>query len=233
MSIKLFISHSTWRKPDLNERLQAQVEAHSEFRELLCRRLREVIAPKIEVIIDQDIPVGRPWRDFLFGAIAECNAAIVLLNEQALHYSPWVDAELTVLGFRAYKEPDDFRLFVVPVGGVKAADLAKKTVWRPIDIDGLQVVPRGGPDETDPRAVEDLIQKVIGALSELREVRSEGSSCWLVSRLCNLLPSDLNVLKEIAERLNLRLAQSTNSFVLRRLSHTFFITTVLHLLWSY
>ena len=111
MSIRVFISHSTIPKEGVHEDICAK-PAHAEFLELLCARLRSETNPAIELIVDKDIPCGRYWREFLLKEMTECHAAIVLLNEQELDFSDWVETELTVFAYREFNEKKYFSLII-------------------------------------------------------------------------------------------------------------------------
>ena len=82
----MFVSHSTTEKDGLPEEMLKALPAHAKFRQEGCRRIGEIEG--VEVIVDEDIPLGRPWREFLFGEIGECRAAVILVNKQALEHSP-------------------------------------------------------------------------------------------------------------------------------------------------
>lgn len=224
MSIRIFISHSTCLKEGIKDQFQAQIPAHAAFRQLLCERLRQVQDPKIEVVVDEDIPVGRFWRDFLFDEIADCSAAIVLVNKQALHCSPWVETEVTVLGYRARNEKDNFCLIIVPFGGVTEADIASKPAWAPVAISELQMKPRHGLDENNLEAVDQLVQDIVEALRCLPDWTIDNSSSgWLVDHLCALLELKPEALKEFATRINVNTNKITRAHVLlRRVAHAMY-----------
>lgn len=214
MSIRVFVSHSTWPKPDLGPKLQSQVAAHAEFRDELCRQLK---VNGIEVVVDKDIPVGRHWREFLFDGIAECQAAIILVNEQALYHSPWVDTEVKILGYRAFTENKDFCLIVVPFGGVTGTQITEHAAWEPIAIRDLQMLPRQGLDVSDKEAVGKVFRQIVQVLEQLDEAISDNSvSGWLVSRLAALLEFEVDDLREIGKRLRADTADVHNASVLRR-----------------
>ena len=214
MSIHVFVSHSTWPKPDLNPKLQSQVAAHAAFRQELCRQLK---THGIEVVVDEEIPVGRHWREFLFAGIAECRAAIILVNEQALYHSPWVDTEVKILGYRAFIEKKEFCLIVIPFGGVTGAQIAKHAAWEPVAIRELQLLPRHGLDLNDKEAVGKLFQQVVQILQQSKEaIWDDSTSGWLVSRLSSLLEFEAYDLKEIGKHLGVDSTGVDNVNVLRR-----------------
>jgi hypothetical protein len=214
MSIRVFISHSTVPKKGIHEDICAK-PAHAEFLELLCARLRSETNPAIELIVDKDIPCGRYWREFLFKEMAECHAAIVLLNEQALDCSDWVETEVTVFGYRAFNEKKYFRLILVPFGGMTEKNIEGKKAWRPISINELQVVPRGGLKELTSEAVETLSQQIIASLRDLQNCSGDAPSGFLVTRLCGLLPKEEYVLRGIASKLGISYSGSVFANKLR------------------
>jgi len=209
MSIRVFISHSTLPKEGVSEDICAK-PAHAEFLELLCSRLRNETDPAIELIVDKNIPPGRHWREFLFKEMAECHAAIVLLNQQALDCSDWVDTEVTVFGYRALNDKENFRLILIPFDGMTEKNIEGKKAWRPISINELQVVSTGGLESLDDDAVETLCQKIIASLRALPECSGEEASGFLVRRLCGLLPPKDYVLRGIASKLGI--SYSGNDF---------------------
>ncbi|MET0646663.1 MAG: toll/interleukin-1 receptor domain-containing protein [Pyrinomonadaceae bacterium] len=222
MGISVFISHSTWPKQGLDPRLQAQLPGQSAFRKRLCDRLAR--EPGITVVVDEQIPAGRSWREFLFDGIAECSAAVVLVNEQALKHSPWVETEVKVLCYRAHNEKEDFRLIVVPFGGVTGAHIAGHASWEPVAIGEFQMLPRHGLDETDGAAVDALIEQIVDDLRGLPElVEGRSKSGWLVDRLCALLDIETHHLKEIGASLGADVAGVVSQAVLkRRVAHAIY-----------
>lgn len=215
MSIRVFISHSTCRKDGLDQKLQDLVPAHAAFRRQLCERLKQ--EPGIDVVVDEDMPPASFWREFLFERIADCNAAIVLVNEQALRHSPWVDTEVKVLGYRAHHEKDYFRLIIVPFGGIKGADIDKHPGWEPVALSELQMLPHDELDITNAKKVDGVIRQIISTLRELPEVVEDNtSSGWLVNRLCALLEMEPPHLLEIGKRLGADTAGICNPSTLRR-----------------
>ena len=214
MSIRVFISHSTIPKEGVSEDVCAKPD-HAEFLDSLCSRLRNETNPAIELIVDKGIPCGRYWREFLFKEMAECHAAIVLLNEQALDCSDWVETEVTVFGYRAFNEKKYFRLILVPFGGMTEVNIEGKKAWRPILINELQVVPRGGLKELTPDAVEVLSQKIIESLRDLPNRSGDAPSGFLVTRLCGLLPKEEYVLHGIASKLGISYSGSVFANQLR------------------
>jgi len=214
MCIPVFISHSTVPKKGISEDICAK-PAHAAFLKELCDHLRKEKNPKIEVLIDSDLSGGDPWRDTLFNCIEKCHAAIVLINKQALDNSTWVETEVNILAYRARVHKTNFRLILVPFGGVKEADIANKIAWDAVAIKEFQVEPRGGLNETDPCAVNELKQKIVTTLQNLPNQQEDLPMAWTARSLfvklnaillhgSGLIPH-LNILRDITQTLNVPL----------------------------
>jgi hypothetical protein len=129
----------------------------------------------------------------------------------------WINTEISVLGYRAYTEKDDFRLIVIPYGGVTEAEIARKTAWQPVAVGELQMLPRQGLDETDTAAVEAVIQQVVETLKNLPDVgQDESVSGWLVARLCAFLRLEVADLRKIGSSLGADTAGIADVSVIRR-----------------
>jgi hypothetical protein len=215
MAIRVFISHSTSDRPDLEPGERALVQEHSRFRQKFCARLSQ--EPGIEVVVDDNIPAGSRWREFIFESLGDCNAGIILANEQAISRSPWVDTEAKILGWRAWYEKKDFRLIVVPFGGLKSADIASRTGWEAIALTELQMVPRDGLDHSDQSAVEKAVSQIIATLKELPDFHEHRSSTgWLVARFAGLLDIDTAFLRDLARRVRADITGIITDEALRR-----------------
>ncbi len=218
MSVKVFVSHSTWAKQDLPEPLLAQIPAHAKFREAVCDRLsREA---NFEVLVDQDIPPAVPWRERLFGALADCNAAVILINQQALLHSPWVDTEARILAWRAWVDRASFRLIMILYGGVTRQQLAQHRDWEAIAPAELQMLPtdKNGLDISNPAAVADALEAAVGAIRPLAvdEGPAGGESQWLLGRLTGLLAFEPAALSQLAQKVNIKAPGAMNEISLRR-----------------
>lgn len=213
MSIIVFISHSTKPKKGINSQPEDQLRAQACFLNELSKCLRANQA--IDVVTDEIIPPGKSWRDFLFGGAAECHAAIILVNEQALCHSPWVDTEVKILYYRKYTEGNDFCFLMLPLGNIDANRIAKHTPWEAINPGELQMLLSQGLDVNDKKAVEKVIRKLAGILKELDEA-SNTNTAWLVRRLCALLDFSVENLKILGNSLGINLAGITNEFAVRR-----------------
>ncbi|MEE4424092.1 toll/interleukin-1 receptor domain-containing protein [Streptomyces bugieae] len=107
--IKVFLSHSSKADPHARE-----------VRELVAHGLRR---RGYDVLVDvEGLSEGEEWRARVYHWLAECEAAVVLVNRHALE-SEWVRKEAALLMWRRFFNP---ALHVVPalVGGVTARELS-------------------------------------------------------------------------------------------------------------
>lgn len=203
MAIKVFISHST--SPDPNKkielRLLEQLPAHAEFRNELCARL--AAEKDIECFVDDHTRTGDQWREVLFGEMDECNAAVILVNELALTCSDWVDTEAKILCWRAWVEKKNFRLIIVPFGGITPERIARHQPWAAIAPGEIQMVPRGGNglDIAQAGAVKAVLDDIVATLRSLPDDADPAASSWIVSVLGSFLANDPSELKRVARRL--------------------------------
>lgn len=111
MGTKLFVSHSS------------HSDASKTRLRTVCQRLGNA---GFSVLVDyEEIEAGDAWRDRIHVSLAECQAALILFDEEALS-SPWVLKEATILSWRRALEKDGFRLFPVCLGSVAKGDLETK-----------------------------------------------------------------------------------------------------------
>lgn len=214
MSIKVFVSHSTFAKEGLEPRLLEMVPEHANFRERVCERLRREDC--FEVFSDRDLPTASHWREVLFGQLGDCNAAVILINEQALLHSPWVDTEARILCWRSWVErKDHFRLIMIPFGGVTRSQISKHKPWEAIAPGEIQM--ETDLDIGDAQAVEKILQNVVESIHSLPYAGSQQSgSSWIVNRLFKLLDLDLTMLREICAKLDIAVASGSSKNALQR-----------------
>src|ERR1017187_5155766 len=111
MGTKLFVSHSS------------HADASRTRLRTVCQKLENA---GFFVLVDyEEIKSGDAWRDRIHTSLAECQAALILFDEEALN-SPWVLKEATILSRRRALEKDSFRLFPVRLGSVAKDDLETK-----------------------------------------------------------------------------------------------------------
>jgi len=130
METKLFVSHSS--HSDVSKtRLRT-----------VCQKLKD---SGFFVLVDyEEIESGDAWRDRIHASLAECQAALILFDEEALR-SPWVLKEATILSWRRALEKENFRLLPVRLGSVKKDDLDTKQ-FTPLLLNEIQHVVSGDAD---------------------------------------------------------------------------------------
>lgn len=185
MSVNVFISHSTSTIPE-----------HAAF----CRAIHDCLTDaKFNVFLDEkNVEIGAHWRDVIFGSLAECNAAVLLVNEKAMSASDWVDTEARILCWRAWVERKHFRVVIIPFGGVTREQIAEHKPWKPLALAEVEMIPAAGTlDIDDPDAVKDVVADVIKLLTPGHEGGRAGEA-WIVNTLCSFLPAKLADLKRVA-----------------------------------
>jgi hypothetical protein len=216
MSVRVFVSHSTGQKQGLASDLQNQ--AHRTFRRNLCERLHR--EEGIEPFVDDEMPSGTHWREHLFGKLAECNAALILVNEPALYHSPWVDTEARILAWRAWLDRTAFRLILIHFGGITRTRIAEHRDWEAIAPAEILMLPRSGDslDIDDPAAVQQAMDAVVATLRTLpdEEAVQRSSSGWILSRLASLLSFDRDTLAGLAKLLEVSIPDGANEAKFRR-----------------
>lgn len=121
---RIFISHSSHQQ-ETRERLRA-----------ICDRLTE---QGFNVLVDYDvIKSGDQWRQRIHASLAECQAAAVLFDREALD-SPWVLKEATILAWRNSLEKNDFTLMPILLDDVNRNEL-KTTEYSPLLLSEIQHV---------------------------------------------------------------------------------------------
>jgi hypothetical protein len=150
--------------------------SHSSRADPLARQVRERIAAGLktkhyEVKVDTDaLKPGEDWCPTLYKWLAECDAAVVLFNQEALD-SFWVRREVNILMWRRALNPG---LVVVPVliGGLKTAALRDNGFS-----DVLPVEFARAPTEVqDESVIEDLVKQVLQQFAELPDLSTESDS---------------------------------------------------------
>lgn len=195
MAVRVFISHSTGPKEGCEP-----IPHHAEFRKRVCKRL---VDEGFDVGVDVDIEAGAPWRKRIFGRLDECDAAVVLVNRQALEHSPWVDFEMKILGWRAWIEEKHFRLVVVPFGGVTRSRLQQHPSWEALALGELQMVPGGdaGLYLDDEHTVVEALDKIVESLRKLPGDKPRQSVYgWVVDKLTCILDLEGDSLENVAAK---------------------------------
>ena len=119
---RLFISHSSPEAPALARLTDLHAQLSGLGYEVLLNRTF--------------IRSGDEWRNRIHVMLAECQAAIILLDAAALA-SPWVLKESTILSWRKDLEGEEFYLQPVRFRGITADDL-KTRQYSPLLLTELQ-----------------------------------------------------------------------------------------------
>lgn len=64
-------------------------------------------------------------------------------------------------------DQENFRLIMVPFGGITGKQIEEHEAWKPAFVDRLQVLPRDGLNESDEGAVNTIFEEIINNLKEL------------------------------------------------------------------
>jgi len=143
--VKVFVSHSSRTDPfasEVREAVRDGLQGH-------------------QVFVDMDVlRPGDEWRAVLYQWLAECHAAVVLVNREALS-SAWVRREVSILLWRrALGVP----LTIVPViiGDLRTKDLQDAGLG---DLPGLLQAARLAPGQGDRGGVQALVTEVVGRLA--------------------------------------------------------------------
>ncbi|MFJ4976884.1 toll/interleukin-1 receptor domain-containing protein [Streptomyces coeruleorubidus] len=154
---QVFISHSSRRDP---------------LATLVRERIAEGLAAKNhEVKVDTDaLRPGQDWCPTLFRWLADCDAAVVLFNREALD-SFWVRREVNVLMWRRALNPG---LLVVPVliGGLTSADVKDHGFS---DVLPVQFA-RPPAEALDGSAVDSLVSQVLDEFAVLPDMNGQPDS---------------------------------------------------------
>lgn len=140
------ISYSTVQRPFARQ-------LHERLTECGCN-------PKLDHL---DIAMGDRWRQTIAWWLSACQAAVVLLSEEAIA-SPWVRYELSVLSNRALLERN-VRLVLVYLG-VSPADVHRRPGFEPFQLGEVQSyheIPDDNPDE-------DTLAALVKSIHEVAEV---------------------------------------------------------------
>ena len=94
------------------------------------------------------------WRRYIHEALAECDAAVILLSNWSLG-SAWVRYEATVLTERAWQD-NQFKLLPVVLPGTDRAKLDTSD-WRPLQLSEIQY-----PKTDDSATIIESVKKFVG-----------------------------------------------------------------------
>lgn len=181
--MKVFVSHSSRADPfavEVREAVRDGLQGH-------------------QVFVDMDVlRLGDEWRAVLYQWLAECHAAVVLVNREALS-SAWVKREVSILLWRrALGVP----LTIVPViiGDLRTQDLRDAGLG---DLPGLLQAAQLAPGQGAP-GVQALVTDVVGRLAGAEQYALDKSpmAAW-VKAVAHALGqvSDLDSLVSAAQEL--------------------------------
>jgi hypothetical protein len=174
--VNVFISHSTKTIPE-----------HRAFLLALAGRLRR---EDFEVFVDADnVTAGAHWREVIFGRLADCNAAVILVNEPALSLSDWVDTEARIVCWRAWVERKNFCVIIVPIGGVTRTRITEHKPWQPLALAEVQMPATDTLDIANAAAVAEMFEHIIATLRAMPDQETFGvGESWIVHTLGGFLP---------------------------------------------
>jgi hypothetical protein len=165
--------------------------SHSSHSEAAKTRLAKLVAAlgnapgKVEVSYDSEqIEDGSRWRDVIDAMLADCDAAIVLVSNDALE-SAWVLKEATLLRARyeaeynAIQKRPDFPLLPVLLDGITVQQLKDHVLWHPLELEAIQFI-----SHETPSAIAKRIKRRLNELSEsLRPTPLERLAADVAGRL--------------------------------------------------
>jgi len=149
--------------------------SHSSKRDPLARKVRKSVvdgltAMNYEVNVDTDaLPAGRDWCLQLMWWLAECDVAVVLLNERALD-SHWVRREVNILMWRRALWPS-LRVLPVLVGNVTPDQFENRGFEDLLSLECVQLPHEHGEDACE--YAQKLAAAALGEFAELPDVRHE------------------------------------------------------------
>lgn len=180
--MRIFISHGTdkTRPEELTylDTLEARLAAAPSPHDVLLDRTR--------------IGAGDDWEGLLHDAIAECQAAVLLLSPRALD-RPWVLKEATLLSYRKAREAV-FPFFCVLLPGVTHEDLASRPAFAALKLDRIQAFAAG----STAQAVADWVREHAATVVPPADTPLDRLERALEARLAHV---DSNELEAICERL--------------------------------
>ncbi|MEJ8669200.1 toll/interleukin-1 receptor domain-containing protein [Streptomyces sp. MS1.AVA.1] len=177
-----FISHSSAK----TEEDQANADS---VRTELIKRLPDL---GWDVRVDDLLPPGTDWRSVLYGWLADCDAAVVLVSKDGLE-STWLKREVHIL---LWRRAVGSRLTIVPVllKGLSPRELRRSELSQLAD---LQCVLQ---DETEPA---DLVSLIVERLGDLGGCADNSAMRAMTTKIEHCLDevTDRFTLRSMAHRL--------------------------------
>ncbi len=228
MSIRVFISHSTIPKEGTAIENRAK-PAHAILLQELRLYLEMQTHPKFDISLDEKIAGSKNWLKTTHTYIEKCQAAIILVNKQALGHSDWITTEVIILGHRAICNKN-FRLIIVPFDNVSVEEIKNNELWKPIALSTTQFVPRNGLNENNIKEKTSFFRDVFSILNGIEDYDEPIPSEWLFHLLCDLLPDDDDVLQQIAAKLDIIYDEYKKLYIKRKISNYLYLNGPLALL---
>lgn len=171
--VKIFISHSSTADPFAGL-----------VREAVSAGLR-----RFDVLVDMEaLEPGDEWASVLYHWLAECHAAVILLNQEALR-STWVRREVNIL---LWRRALGYPLKLVPaiIGGLKPRDISEAGFG---ELEPFQFARIPGSART-PEAAEKLAAKIVSRFAGLSPSALDKTpmGAW-----ANAIASDLSEVKSL------------------------------------
>ncbi|MEV0678894.1 TIR domain-containing protein [Actinosynnema sp. NPDC050436] len=194
----LFLSHSTGKAPG------------GEAARLLDRLLREFGSPTFDLLVDRRIIApSDDWKRRIDEGLSRANAAIALVDRQALLDSRWAEYEIAVL--RHLQGARGLRLYAVLIG-ITRKDLEASDAVGPDGLRDVHVITYHDEEQTMaelheqlPRLSDDITDAEVRLVRELARCLPDdhGGAVAVVDALERAAPrtSPLNVREFIAHRM--------------------------------
>ncbi|MFD0003482.1 toll/interleukin-1 receptor domain-containing protein [Streptomyces sp. NPDC127178] len=177
-----FISHSSAK----TEEDQANADS---VRTELIKRLPDL---GWDVRVDDLLPPGTDWRSVLYGWLADCDAAVVLVSKDGLE-STWLKREVHIL---LWRRAVGSRLTIVPVllKGLSPRELRRSELSQLADLQCVQ------QDETEPA---DLVSRIVERLGDLGGCADNSAMRAMTTKIEHCLDevTDRFTLRSMAHRL--------------------------------
>ncbi len=182
---KIFISHSARVKNDEPTPVAG----------LILQALRAKLEPRFKPLVDESLPIGKDWNPQLRLWLAQCHAAIVLLDEKAFG-SEWVMREVIILAQRRAVDP---KLFLLPVIINLKGENLKNTLFEDLLPVQMLKFPKVSPDD-DSDIVDEIMKIVDERCSGAPDGISDAMYKW-IRDLAAQLPIEGERLEDAARKL--------------------------------
>jgi hypothetical protein len=171
--VKVFISHSSTADPFAGQVRQAVAEGLRRY----------------EVLVDMDVlQPGDEWASVLYHWLAECHAAVILVNQEALR-STWVRREVNIL---LWRRALGYPLKLVPaiIGDLSPEDISAAGFD---ELEPFQFA-RIKSSQRTPEAAQRLAAKIVGRFADGGQSASDETP---MGSWANVISSDLREVKSL------------------------------------